>query len=105
MLAGEARDLVASAQTRAEQAEQRARGQLEEAIAELEREMVADRERQLEAVTDGLDGELRLLHAVPHPGATGGSELRQAVIRARRNLEEREREKHARLGWLMRARQ
>lgn len=62
--AGEARALVAAAQARAEQAERRLGDELGEAIAELEREVVLDRERQLGAVANDLDQELRALQAV-----------------------------------------
>ena len=62
--AGEARALVAAAQARAEQAERRLEDELGEAIAELEREVVLDRERQLGGVANDLDRELRALQAV-----------------------------------------
>jgi hypothetical protein len=68
--AAEARALVASAHARAEQAERQAREEVRQAMAELEREMALDRERQLQAVAQELDRELRELQAIPEERIT-----------------------------------
>lgn len=62
--AAEARALVASARAGAEEAERRSREELEQATASLEREMEAERIRQLRSVAEDLDRHLAFLQAV-----------------------------------------
>jgi hypothetical protein len=59
--AEEARALLSQARTRVQEAEQRAGAALEEAIAALERELELDRGRQLKAIAQDLEQQLRVL--------------------------------------------
>ena len=61
----------------------------------------APRELLLQRLGLALTRTSRQVNTLEHRVAPG---LRRDVVRARRTLEEREREEHTRLGWLMRGR-